>query len=353
MVNRLASDSLLRLSSLAALLFACAPLCFAEEDFADSLASRIQRIFHERQDAVVRVEATDAHGKIYGTGFYTDPAGTIYTLAAIVDHADEIWVLQGDRKVPAKLLVSDPRSGVAIIKTDTYSPFIPMGDASQLGLASPVMTISFPMDLPISPSLGTIGGFDRKFLGKFFVTTHIRANLPVQPGSLGAPLLNLKGEVVGILIGGLDGGTACYALPIKAAEKIRMDYARFGEVRYGSVGVKVEEEADAVEGSTVKIVDLSSDTPAAQSGLQEGDVLLKVGDTKIATAEDVLDASFFLTAGDQVAITVSRNGQKLSFNVKPFQHPSSPELNGYDKGKELRVLGQPTGTTTIQLDSSN
>ncbi len=351
MGNRSASDRFLRLGSLAAFLFASVPLCPAEDDIADS-SNRTQQIFKEREDAVVRVEATDSRGKIYGTGFFADPAGTIYTLSAIVDHAEEIWVLQGDRRLHAKLLVSDPRSGVAILKTDTTSPFIPMGNPYQLGLAALVMAISYPMDLPASPSIGAIAGFDRKFLGKFFVTTHIRATLPVQPGSLGAPLLNLKGEVIGILMAGLDGGTACYALPIQAAEKIRMDYARFGEVRYGSVGVKVEEEAEQVDGSSVKIVDLGSDTPAASSGLQEGDVLLQVGGTQIHSAEDVLDASFFLTPGDQIPITVCRGGEKLSFNVKPFQHPlnGTLQLNSNDKGKELQAL---SGTTVIKLESGN
>ena len=99
-----------------------------------------------------------------------------------------------------------------------------------------MLAIGFPVNLAATPSFGIVAGFDRQFLGRYFMTTHIRAIVSVEPGFGGAPLMNLKGEVVGIIISGIDGGGACYALPIEAAEKLRMDYIRFGEPRYGWVG---------------------------------------------------------------------------------------------------------------------
>jgi serine protease Do len=311
----------------------------AEDDLGGKIATEVRRVFEERRDATVRVEAYDRHGKLCGTGFFADPAGTIYTLAYIVANADEIYVVYGDRKIPAKLLVSDPRSGIALIKADCTSPFIPIGNAKKLSIASPLMTIGYPVNLDATPSFGVLGGFDRKFLGRYFMTTHLRVNLPVEPGFGGAPLLNFQGEAVGIIFSGLPGGGACYALPIEAAEKIRMDYVRFGEVRHGWVGVNVEEQDEAVEGSHVRIAELGPETPAAQSGLKDGDVLLKVGDIDISKAEDVIDASFFLTAGDRVAVVVVRDGREMTVDVRSINHPvTDSPLFPQNGMKELRAL---------------
>ena len=107
-----------------------------------------------------------------------------------------------------------------------------------------------------------VGGFDLKYLGRYFATTHIRANVAVQRGQGGAPLLDMHGEVVGVLISSLDQGSASFVLPIEAAEKVRRDFVRFGEVRPGWVGMAVGPAAEAVNGSTAAVEDILTDGPA-------------------------------------------------------------------------------------------
>jgi serine protease Do len=309
-----------KLSSFLFLLLLAVP-ARAEDNLGEKISSEVRRIFDERRGSTVRVEAYDRHGKLSGSGFFADPAGTIYTLSYVVANADEIFAIHGDRKLPAKLLVTDPRSGIALLKVDYNSPFIPVGNSKQLSIASPVMTIGYPVNLAATPSFGIVGGFDRQFLGRYFMTTHIRAVMPVEPGFGGAPLLDLKGDVVGIVISGIDGGGACYALPIEAAEKIRIDYVRFGEPRHGWVGANVEDEHQADGSCRVRIAELGPESPAVQAGLKEGDVVSKIGGVQIMNAEDVIDASFYLTAGDRVPIVVERDGQQMSIDVRPVKHP--------------------------------
>jgi S1-C subfamily serine protease len=195
------------------LILLCAVTVQADDDLVDKFRDQMCRVFEERKDATVRVEAYDRHGKLCGTGFFADPAGTVYTLASIVANAEDIFIVQGDRKVPAKLLMADPRSGIALIKADINSPFIPVGDPHKLSPMTPVVAIGFPVDLDETAALGMVSSFDRKFLGRYFMTTHIRAILAVQPGFGGAPLLNLRGEVVGIVFSGIgvSEGGGCYA----------------------------------------------------------------------------------------------------------------------------------------------
>src|SRR5207302_219818 len=182
--------------------------------------------------------------------------------------------------------------------------------------------VGYPLDLPETPNFGMIAGFDRKYLGRFFSTTHLRVNLPTQRGEAGAPLLNMKGEVVGIVVSSLENNSACYAVPIEAAEKIRGDYMRFGEARHGWIGINVSEAERAVEGSRAQMTKIMDGTPAAKSGVQPGDILLQVGNKKVRAPEDVLDASFFITAGDTVPITVMRGNERLTFNVQADLHPA-------------------------------
>jgi S1-C subfamily serine protease len=293
----------------------------ADDDLCNKIAE-VRRIFEERRNAVVRIEAFDRHGKIVGTGFFVDPLGTVYTLAGIVANADEIFVVQGDKRLPAELLITDARSGVALIKVDSKSPFIPIGHAKGLSLADPVMSIGYPMEMDATPTFGILGGFDRKFLGKYFVTTHLRANMPVQAGFSGAPLLDLEGRAVGIIVAGIGNGSACYALPIEAAEKIRTDYARFGEAHHGWIGVTVESSPAEVEGSQVRITELGAETPAMRAGLKNGDILLQVGDVKIRDVEDVIDAAYYLTADDMVTIRVARDGKPVDIDVLAEMHPT-------------------------------
>jgi len=100
-------------------------------------------------------------------------------------------------------------------------------------------------------------------------------------------------------------------LPIEAAEKIRNDFVRFGEPRHGWIGANVSEASEAVEARAPLQKTLWKDTPAAESGMRPGDVVLQIGRTKVREPEDILDASFFLTAGDVVPITVMRGNEKL------------------------------------------
>jgi len=323
----------------------------AEDNLGEKISSEVRRLFEERRASTVRVEAYDRHGKLSGTGFFADPAGTIYTLSYVVANADEILVIHGDRRIPAKLLLADPRSGIALIKVDYNSPFIPVGNSKGLSLATPVLAIGFPVDLAATPSFGIVAGFDRQFLGRYFMTTHIRAILSVEPGFGGAPLMNLKGEVVGIIISGIDGGGACYALPIEAAEKLRMDYIRFGEPRYGWVGADVEDQHVSGEGSRVRIAELGPGSPAAEAGLKEGDIVSKIGGVNVSTAEDVIDASFFLTAGDKVPITIQRDGQEMSVEVRPAKHPVADVSDTPSDGlSELHVLAPEPLPENLKLE---
>jgi serine protease Do len=288
----------------------------------NSISAEVQKVFEGAKGAVVRIQAEDEHGKLAGTGFFIDPSGTIMTAYAVGGESRDIIVEFGSNRYPAERLVADPRSGIAILRVTANTPWLAIGNSDELKMASPVVTIGYPMDLSVTPTFGMIGGFDLKYLNQYFSTTLIRANIAAQRGEAGAPVLNLKGEVVGILIFPIDNRTACYALPMKAAEKVRTDFVRFGDVRPGWVGVNVVESDEPNHDSSVVIQSFADGSPGADSGLQPGDVLLRIGTMAIHSPPDVLNASFFLTADEDVPITVLRDGKEISVTVTAAEHPT-------------------------------
>ena len=312
--------------ALALTFFSGGSLLLAQEQSATALSQQVREIFERAAKAVVKIHGADEHSEICGTGFFIDPTGTLYTAYTVGGEAGNFSIEFGGKKYPARQLLADIRSGTAMLKVDEATPALPIGKSEELEVATPVVAVGYPLDLPETPNFGMIAGFDRKYLGRYFSTTHLRVNLPTQRGEAGAPLLNMKGEVVGIVVSSLENNSACYAVPIEAAEKIRSDFVRFGEARHGWIGGNVSEAPEPVEGSRAEMTQIMEDTPAARAGIKRGDILLQVGRKKVAQPEDVLDASFFITAGDNVPIIVMRGNQKLTFHVRAELHPASKNV---------------------------
>jgi serine protease Do len=304
-----------------------------DKAMGEAIEAAVAGVFSGSSNAVVRVESGDELGKVAGTGFFIDTTGHLYTLSSVVADGLGITVTHDGKSMPARLLTKDARSGIALLKVDEAgpTPFLNKGDCRELRVASPLIVVGFPYDHEVTPSFGVIGGFDRQSKGKFFTTTHIRANVPVQRGQAGSPALNLDGEVVGVLVSGFEEGAGCYVLPIRAAEKVRADYTRFGQVRHGWAGVTVQEIPVPVEGSRMAVDMVDPSGPAAAQ-FRPGDIILQVGDIAIREPEDALDASFFLTAGDAVDVKVSRNGEVLTLPFVAEEHPA-------DRTPNLQALG--------------
>src|SRR5581483_5815415 len=216
---------------------------------ATTVSQQIKDIFARAAKAVVKIHGVDEHSEICGTGFFIDPTVTLYTAYTVGGEAGNFTIEFAGKKYPARQLLADIRSGTAMLKIDEATPALPIGKSEQMEVATPVLSIGYPLDLPETPNFGMVAGFDRKYLGRYFSTTHMRLNLPSQRGEAGAPLLNMKGEVVGIVVSSLENNSSCYAVPIEAAEKIRSDFMRFGEARHGWVGINVSLARQPVAGS--------------------------------------------------------------------------------------------------------
>jgi serine protease Do len=319
----------------------------AQEMSPEAISHRVKFLFERAAKAVVKIHGVDEHSPICGTGFFVDPAGTLYTAYDVGGEGRDFTIEFNGKKYPARQLLADIRSGTAMLKIDQATPALPIGKSEELDVATPVISVGYPLDLPETPNFGLVAGFDRQYLGRPFSTTHVRVNVATQRGEAGAPILNMKGEVVGIVVAGIENNSACYAVPIEVAEKLRSDFIRFGEARHGWIGINVSAAKQPVDGSVAKMTQIEEGSPAAESGIKPGDILLQVGKKKVTQPEDVPDASFFITAGDVVPITVVRGDQKMTFNVQATLHPRQL----LDEGPTKNAAHPPRQAIPLKLDS--
>jgi len=297
-------------------------------DLFESIGQEVNALFEKAKPAVVQVHAGDEGFKQAGTGFFIDNRGTVLTSSTVIGDNTMAAVVINGVEMPAKIIGNDPRSGLAMLKVSyDDSPFLPLGHATDLKTGYAVVTIGYPLNLPVSPSQGLVSGFDVRYLNRFFATTHIHANLPISPGQVGSPLLNTHGEVIGLVVPSPDEGRSIYALPVEAVEKIMADFNQYGRAKHGWVGVNVVEAPDkGHDGRTVRVVQAVPGTPAAASGIQPGDTVMRIDAREIYRPGDVLDASFFSHVGGNMTVVVRRNQKLLNYTFAVIERPPNPGL---------------------------
>ena len=301
-----------------------------------SAASSIRTASTQQMGAVVRVRGTDARGEVYGTGFAVDPTGTICTVADLVRGSDSIAIVKDGKEYPCEILALDGGSGAAFLKmtgetlrsgqyfltpraTDTPSPF------------SPVLAIGYPGEGgEPSLSLGMITGTKSHEGDYYFRVPQHLAKIPLAEGEAGSPVSDLDGHLIGMLLSGNTQAGDCQILPAGAIEKLHTDLLRFGRLNPGWVGAVVEEAAVPEGNSSTRIASVETGSPAESAGLRAGDMILTLGNRRITQPDKLLEASFYLTAGESVPMTIWRGGEIRHLQIHCIHppvanpHPATP-----------------------------
>ncbi len=306
---------------------------------------RLEQIRQEAAHAVVKIEGTDRFGTLMGTGFFIDATGTIATSYSVGGEAEDLFVITGALKLPARRLVADKRSGLAFLKIEAMTPSLSVYD-DMVPEGTEVATFGYPMGGELEASSGRVVACQVRSGDRFFATTHLRALVAAQPGMGGAPVLDSDGRVVGIVISKTETSLGCFALPGRAMLKIQADHLRFGEVRHAWFGIELAEIDLSEENPLARVAALTRGGPSEKCGLLPGDLIRRIGSTPINSAFDLLDATFFLDVGSAVTVRVERDGKLREFEVVAANHPG---LNVADSGRrssgvnnrEIRPLSSP------------
>src|SRR6266516_1686993 len=137
-----------RFSLALGLSFAAVPVFYAQEQSAITISQQVKDIFGRTAKAVVRIHGDDEHSEISGTGFLIDHTGTLYTAYTVGGEADNFTIEFNGKKYPARKLLSDIISGTSILKIDADTPTLPIVKSEELEVATSVVSIGYPLDLP-------------------------------------------------------------------------------------------------------------------------------------------------------------------------------------------------------------
>ena len=273
-----------------------------------------------------------------GSGFFFNEKGYILTNYHVVEGAKSISVKLKDQKesIPATYIGGDQILDVAIIKIDSNqkTPFIKFGDSDKARVGEWVIAIGNPHNLDHTVTLGIISAKGRPITANSnnLYEDMIQTDAAINPGNSGGPLLNIKGEVIGINTLVASGQGLGFAIPINTIQQNLKDLMEKGKLSHPWLGVglrdfHLDEDTrnylNLEKNDVVMIVSPAKNGPAAKAGLRHYDVVLEVNHQEIESSDQLIKMIRKMKVGDKVTIRISRNGNLMAKEVVLDERPTS------------------------------
>jgi len=274
-----------------------------------------------------------------GSGFIIDGTGYIVTNNHVIEGADEINViLQDNTTIKAKLIGTDPRVDVALLKVETDHPLtpVPWGDSDKSRVGDWVIAIGNPFGLGGSVTAGIVSARGRDIRQGAY-DDFIQTDAAINQGNSGGPLFNMDGEVIGIntAIYSRSGGSIGlgFSIPANQAKLVIAQLRQFGHPRRGYIGVKIQpvsqDIADSVglkEPTGAMIAAMDDSGPAAKAKLQGGDVVLKFNGVPIKEMRNLPRTVAETEIGKTVPVVVWRDGKEVSLDITVGEMPDDAKV---------------------------
>ena len=301
-----------------------------------------------------------------GSGFVLTADGFIMTNAHVVDGADEVIVTLTDkREMKARLVGADKRSDVAVVKIDVtgLSP-VKLGDVNRLKVGEWVMAIGSPFGLDNTVTAGIVSAKQRD-TGELLPL--IQTDVAINPGNSGGPLINLRGEVVGInsQIYSRSGGFMgiSFAIPIDEATRVAEQLRTNGRVVRGRIGVQIgavtKDVAESIglgQPRGALVLSIEKDGPADKAGVEAGDIVVKVDGRAVEKQGDLPRLIGSIKPGSKIMLQVFRRGatKDLSVTVAEFEadRPVRRAGAGAEPGPAAPAVKSVLGLTVSDLSDT-
>ncbi|MET4224161.1 S1C family serine protease [Oerskovia enterophila] len=293
--------------------------------------------------SVVSIQVTTASGGGEGSGVVIDTEGHVLTNNHVVEGAQDDTVqvtLSDGRLYEAKIVGLDPTTDLAVVKlVDPPSNLTPasFGDSDDVTVGESVLAVGNPLGLANTATTGIVSALDRPVAasgadgGSTVVTNAIQIDAAINPGNSGGPLFNAQGEVIGITSsiattssqsGSIGLG---FAIPVNLAKNISAQLIESGTAEHAFLGVSMTDATATADGVTrrgAEVKQVSEGSPAAEAGLEVGDVIVAIDDTAVSGAESLTGFVRERATGDVVKLTVVRDGKAIDVDVTLAAKPT-------------------------------
>ena len=311
-----------------------------------------------------RAPRSPFEGNGLGSGFIISSDGFVLTNNHVVESADSVIVRLHDRReLRAKVVGTDPRSDIALIKVEASDlPTVVIGNSDQLEVGEWVLAIGSPFGFDFSVTAGIVSATGRALPNEAYVP-FIQTDVAINPGNSGGPLFNLKGEVIGInsqiysRTGSFMG--LSFAIPIELAIDVSNQLKTVGAVSRGWLGVHIQEVTlvlaesfgmDTAYGAVVSTI--LPDSPAAESALQVGDVITHFDGKKVNKSSSLPPLVGRVPVNSDARLRVVREGKQIEVTVNIGELPAQNELvaafnnNSENKPNALKLDVEPIDQAT-------
>lgn len=253
-----------------------------------------------------------------GSGVIFHEKGFILTNHHVINGAQRIQVtLHDERSYEARVVGSDPRTDVAILKINSNEQFVAatLGESSTMKIGQWVVAVGHPFDFPFTVTAGIISALGRRDLGQNEIQYYIQTDVAVNPGSSGGPLFNTAGEVIGINTAIYtpdkeNSGSAgiSFAIPSKMAAQIATQLLETGHVSYAGIGARTQDAPATTNDPRpgAKVVQVRAGSPAEKAGLRRGDIVIAVDTEPIRDSASFRSLILAKTVGEDIQITIER-----------------------------------------------
>jgi serine protease Do len=294
-------------------------------------------------------QSEDFKQQSLGSGFIMSPDGYIVTNNHVIENADEIKVkLAGGKEFDARIAGRDPKTDLALIKIKTSSDLVPlkMGDSDKLEVGSWVVAIGSPFGLEQTVTAGIVSAKGR-VIGAGPYDDFIQTDASINPGNSGGPLLNMKGEVVGINTAIIAQGQGIgFAIPINLAQGIVTQLQNNGTVTRGWLGVGIQDLSPELseyygikDQKGVLVTQVYKEDPAAKAGIRANDIIVSVDGKPVDSSHELSTIIAGLPVGKPTRITVLRDGKEKTLEVQLGKRQDSEPIAKQDQRNEKSELG--------------
>ncbi|GAA3932515.1 DegQ family serine endoprotease [Litoribacillus peritrichatus] len=296
-----------------------------------------------------------------GSGFIISEDGYILTNNHVVEGADEIIVRLSDRsELTAELIGADKSSDIALLKVkESGLPYVKLGDSDELEVGEWVLAIGSPFGFDYTVTSGIVSAKGRSLPNENYVP-FIQTDVAINPGNSGGPLFDLDGKVVGInsqiytRSGGFMG--VSFAIPVNVAMKVADQLKDKGYVSRGYLGVRIQEvnkelaEAFGLEKPAgALVVQAYENEPAADAGIEAGDVIVKFNGEPIILSSDLPHLVGLVTPGEKASVVVNRQGKEKRLTVKVGELPTEDQLVSGNRPSKSPSNNNPLGVVVSDM----
>lgn len=282
-------------------------------------------------------EVPEQREKALGSGVIMTPDGYIVTNNHVVDGATDVRVTLADkREFKAKVVGTDPKTDVAVLKIDSSSlPCITVGDSGKVQVGDYALAIGNPFGVGQTVTMGIVSATGRSHLGIEDYEDFIQTDAPINPGNSGGALVNDRGDLIGIntaiIAHGSEGNQGIgFAIPVNMARNVMEQIVRDGKVTRAYLGIVPQDVTPAIakafgrnETRGALVGDVSANSPAQKSGIEKGDIILDVNGKPVADSNDLRMTISMMPPDSKVTLKVFRHGAESEVAVKLGELPGT------------------------------